>query len=106
MATQKILSKSIFPDCPRDPQILDMKTGSINPVWQLFFQQLSQALQTNYKNEGVVLPPLSNDQILGLGDAEQAVGNIFYDKTNKLFKGIVLNTPLPLTTTTVTFTTT
>lgn len=102
-ATRKQVA--IFPDLPRSDQMWDVKTGKITPAWQLYFQQLTMALQTNYKPEGIVIPPLAASDIAQLGDVEGAIGNIMYDNTNNQFKGIVLiSLGPPIVTVTKTFT--
>lgn len=48
---------TLFPSVPRDRPATD-KDGSFTALWELFFGELAQALQTNFKNEGIVFPPL------------------------------------------------
>jgi hypothetical protein len=62
MAEQTPQPQSIFPDLPRDPMMVT-KEGGLTQQWHLGFQSLFQALQTNFKNEGVVFPSLTIDQI-------------------------------------------
>lgn len=52
---------SIFPDLPRAVPAVD-KEGNFTPLWSLGFASLFQALQVNYKNEGILFPPLTSDQ--------------------------------------------
>lgn len=82
--------QAVFPDLPRDKQVVD-KTGSMTPAWDLFFQQLVMALQTNFKPEGIVIPPqiISNINLLTNSTSNN---NILYDSTNNLFKGNVNGT--------------
>lgn len=95
---------AIFPDLPRDSQIAD-KEGNITSPWKLYFEQLTLALQTNYKPEGIVIPPLAAASIANLGNTEGAIGNIIYDSTNNVFKGILLvSIGPPIVTVTKTFT--
>jgi hypothetical protein len=102
--TQSRKQQAIFPDLPRDNKMVD-KDGYVTSPWQLYFQQLTMALQTNYKPEGIVVPPLSAANIADLGNVDGAIGNILYDSTNNLFKGIVLVTlGPPVVTITKTFT--
>lgn len=90
MTQQTRQNKSIFPDMPRDKKIVDEK-GELTANWDLYFQQLTQALQTNYKSEGIVVPPLPDTDITQLvGDASK--NNILYDSTNNEFKGNVNGT--------------
>lgn len=96
--------QAIFPDLPREKQMVD-KEGNITPAWDLFFQRLVLSLQTNYKPEGIVVPPLSASNIGDLGNTQGAIGNIIYDSTNNQFKGIVLvSLGPPIMTVTKTFT--
>lgn len=95
---------AIFPDCPRGDQFVD-NDGRLTPEWFLFFQQLTLALQVNFKSEGIVVPPLTAANIANLGNVVGAIGNIIYDSTNNQFKGIVLSSlGPPIVTTTKTFT--
>jgi hypothetical protein len=57
MPEQRIL-QSIFPDVPRESPEVD-KDGNFTQLWSLFFGALAQALQDNFKNEGIVFPPLN-----------------------------------------------
>lgn len=102
--TQTRKQQAIFPDLPRDKQLVD-KNGEMTAHWDLFFQQLVMALQTNYKPEGIVVPPKTSSEIADLGNIIQAVGNIIYDSTSNEFKGIILSSiGPPVVTTTKTFT--
>lgn len=58
---EQLIPQSIFPDLPRETPAVD-KEGNFNPLWSLGFASLFQALQTNYKNEGILIPPLTTDQ--------------------------------------------
>lgn len=95
---------AIFPDLPRDQNLVD-QSGNITSPWYLYFQQLTMALQTNYKPEGIVIPSKTATEIGSLGGIDASIGNIIYDSTNNVFKGIVLASSPPVVTTTVTFTT-
>ena len=96
--------QAIFPDLPRDRQLVD-KNGQITAGWALFFQQLTMALQTNLKPEGFVMPPKTAAEIANLGDISESIGNIIYDSSNNEFKGIVLvSIGPPIVTATKTFT--
>lgn len=61
MATTSEPLSSIFPDLPRATPAVD-KNGDFSPLWSLGFSSLFQALQTNYKNEGILIPPLTATQ--------------------------------------------
>ena len=104
MTTQTQHQQAIFPDLPRDNQVVD-KNGEITPAWNLFFQQLIMALQTNFKPEGLVIPPKSAADIANLGNVSESIGNIIYDNTNNVFKGLILvSLGPPIVTITKTFT--
>lgn len=50
--------QSIFPDLPREVPVIN-KEGDFSPLWSLGISALFQALQVNFKNEGVIFPNLS-----------------------------------------------
>lgn len=59
MATPETqILNTIFPDVPRENPATD-KDGNFTALWELYFGALTQALQENFKNEGIVFPPLS-----------------------------------------------
>ena len=62
---QKNKPQAIFPDCPKDPKIIE-ENGNITHGWLLFFSQLSQALQATFSNEGFFFPPLTATQIAAI----------------------------------------
>lgn len=94
MATaQKPLA--IFPDLPRDVTIVDSK-GDLTTHWKLYFEQLTQALQSNLKPEGFVMPQLTADNINMLTGAA-SVGNIVYDTTANSFRGCIYTAPTTYT---------
>lgn len=96
--------QAIFPDLPRDSLLVD-KEGNITDSWNLYFQQLTMALQTNFKPEGIVVPPKPSSEIAQLGNVNESIGNIIYDSTSNQFKGIILVTlGPPVVTVTKTFT--
>jgi hypothetical protein len=82
---------SIIPDLPRSPNVID-REGSLTPDWKLFFEQLTQALQTNLKPEGTVFPQQTASNI-ALLTGSASLANIIYDSTNDEFKGNVLTAP-------------
>ena len=55
-------SQSLFPDMPRENPATD-KDGHFMPLWELGFSSLFQALQENFKNEGILFPRLSAQNI-------------------------------------------
>lgn len=62
MAGETKQLQSIFPDLPREVPVID-KEGNFSPLWSLGLSALFQALQQNFKNEGIVFPPLSASNI-------------------------------------------
>jgi len=50
--------QSIFPDLPREQTAVNSK-GEFVELWSLGLSALFQALQSNFKNEGILFPPLS-----------------------------------------------
>lgn len=104
MSSPRNKQQAIFPDLPRDDILVD-KQGNITSPWKLYFQQLTMALQTNWKPEGIVVPPKIASEIASLGNVSESIGNIIYDSTNNQFKGIVLvSIGPPIVTATKTFT--
>lgn len=68
MTTQLKKKQAIFPDFPRNPQVVD-GNGNLTSHWNLGLSNVFQALQKNYKNEGILIPILTPDeqaQILAL----------------------------------------
>ena len=53
---------SIFPDLPRESPAIN-KDGNFSELWSLGLSSLFQALQENYKNEGIIFPNLSASNI-------------------------------------------
>lgn len=90
MTEQSKKTPAIFPDLPREEAFLD-KNGMMAEVWQLFFDQLILALQTNFKPEGIVVPPQIASNI-ALLTAQASHNNIIYDSTNNAFKGNINGT--------------
>jgi hypothetical protein len=82
--------QAIFPDLPRDKRVVD-EMGNITPSWDLYFQQLTMALQTNFKPEGIVVPPKPTTEIVQL-TSDASDNNIIYDSTSNEFKGNVNGT--------------
>jgi hypothetical protein len=67
----------LFPDLPREAPIVD-KDGKLTDLWSLGFAQLFQSLQTNYKNEGILIPSLTTTQ----ANAIAATYTRFYSPMN------------------------
>lgn len=65
MTTEIKQPQAIFPDLPRDTQVVD-EQGRLTMHWSLGLSQLYQALQANFKNEGILLPPLTATQIAAI----------------------------------------
>lgn len=102
MATQKRILQSIFPDLPRETPSVD-KNGTFMPLWSLGFSSLFQALQENFKNEGIIFPRLSADNIATIqaiytpligGPLPQNIqdisGQTVFDTTNRVSKQFVI----------------
>jgi hypothetical protein len=53
---------AIFPDYPRENPIVD-KDGNLTQLWDLGLSSLFQALQDNFKNEGILFPQLTAAEI-------------------------------------------
>ena len=62
MTTQVKQAQSLFPDIPREIPTVD-KEGNFTALWSLGFGALFQALQENFKNEGILFPSLDASQI-------------------------------------------
>jgi hypothetical protein len=103
MAIQDPIPQSIFPDLPRETPVVD-KEGNFGFLWSLGFSSLFQALQANFKNEGIVFPPLDATQIatiqaiynpalIGL-PLPQTIpdisGQTIFDSTNRVSKQFVI----------------
>jgi hypothetical protein len=83
--TQTRKQQAIFPDLPRDPQVID-ENGKMTEIWKWYFQSLTLALQTNFNPEGILVPSQSAANI-ALLTGIQSSANILYDSTNNEFKG-------------------
>jgi hypothetical protein len=79
---------ALFPDIPRDSKLVD-ENGEITPLWKKYFEDNTQALQSNYSPEGLAAPQQSASNI-ALLTGTQSTGRILYDSTNNLFKGNVI----------------
>lgn len=60
MAEKQIL-QAIFPDLPREIPVIG-ENGDFMPLWSLGLSSLFQALQENFKSEGILLPRLTSTQ--------------------------------------------
>lgn len=82
--TQTRKQQSIFPDLPRAIPAVD-KDGNFSPLWSLGFSALFQALQRNFKNEGIVFPPLTPSQQTTIQSLYSSyIGNPYSDLTQNL----------------------
>jgi hypothetical protein len=62
MTTQTSKPQAIFPDYPREQPMVD-RNGVLVEGWDVQLGTLFQALQQNFKNEGIVFPPLTATEI-------------------------------------------
>lgn len=60
MSNSTLNPQSIFPDLPRDMSV--GKDGKLNDLLQLGLASAFQALQQNFSNEGILFPPLTQDE--------------------------------------------
>jgi hypothetical protein len=58
MNSQQPILQAIFPDLPREIPVFN-EHGDFSPLWSLGLSSLFQALQENFKNEGIIFPRLS-----------------------------------------------
>lgn len=105
MTQQQPILKALFPDLPRDNTVAD-KSGELTSTWQLFFQQNTLSLQSNYKSEGILFPPLTAAQIATIqgfytsyiGQTYQTLlqnlpdisGQTVFDTTNRVPKQFII----------------
>ena len=106
MATQENQKKkkgSIFPDFPRGSPAVD-KDGNLTHAWHLQLSALFQGLQRNFKNEGIQLPQLDDNEIATiqglynpkyLGQAlpqnlPDISGQVIFDKTDRVPKVFII----------------
>lgn len=102
MTTETSILQSIFPDLPRGSPAVD-QDGNFSSLWQLGFSSLFQALQKNYKNEGIVFPALSATNIATIQgiytpligsplpqNIPDISGQTVFDTTNRVSKQFVI----------------
>lgn len=70
--------QSIFPDVPREQIAVNAK-GEFMELWSLGFGALFQALQANFKNEGILFPPLTADNMATIQALYSSYINGTYD---------------------------
>ncbi len=94
--------QSIFPDLPREVPVIN-KDGDFSPLWSLGISSLFQALQENYKNEGIIFPRLSASNIADIQslytpyigsplpmNLPDISGQTVFDTTNRVSKQFVI----------------
>lgn len=102
MVTTRNIPQSIFPDLPRETPVIDKK-GDFSSLWSLGFASLFQALQENYKNEGIIFPRLSAQNIADIEaiytpligsplpqNIPDISGQTVFDTTNRVSKQFVI----------------
>jgi len=102
MSTPSSKLQSIFPDLPREIPVLD-KNGDFAPLWSLGLSSLFQALQDNFKNEGIIFPRLSATNIASIqsiytpyigsplpNNIPDISGQTVFDTTNRVSKQFVI----------------
>ena len=102
MAVQEKQPQSIFPDFPTESPTVD-KEGNFTEKWRWGFSLQFQALQRNFKNEGIVFPPLTADQIATIqaiytpligSPLPQSIpdisGQTIFDSTNRVPKQFII----------------
>jgi hypothetical protein len=103
MATEKRILQSLFPDVPRESPEVDNK-GNFTQLWSLYFGALSQALQANFKNEGILFPLLSSANIASIqaiytpligvplpNGTPDISGQTVFDSTNRIPKQFIIS---------------
>src|ERR1700685_4072980 len=94
--------QSIFPDLPRAIPVIN-KEGNFSYLWSLGFASLFQALQQNFKNEGIIFPNLDATNIALIQDLytpyiglplpptlPDISGQTVFDSTNRVSKQFVI----------------
>lgn len=102
MSTTTNSPQSIFPDLPRAIPAVD-KDGNLSPLWSLGLSSLFQALQDNFKNEGIVFPGLNATDIATIQaiytpyigsplprNIPDISGQTVFDTTNRVSKQFVI----------------
>ena len=94
--------QSIFPDLPREIPVIG-KDGDFSPLWSLGLSALFQALQENFKNEGILFPRLTAQNIADIQsiytpyigsplpqNIPDISGQTVFDTTNRVSKQFVI----------------
>ena len=102
MTTQQPILQAIFPDLPRETPVIG-KDGDFSPLWSLGLSALFQALQENFKNEGIIFPRLSAANIATIQaiytpligsplpqNIPDISGQTVFDTTNRVSKQFVI----------------
>ena len=102
MTTQQPILQAIFPDLPRETPVIG-KDGDFSPLWSLGLSALFQALQENFKNEGIIFPRLSATNIATIQaiytpligsplpqNIPDISGQTVFDTTNRVSKQFVI----------------
>ena len=102
MTTQQPILQAIFPDLPRETPVIG-KDGDFSPLWSLGLSALFQALQANFKNEGIIFPRLSAANIATIQaiytpligsplpqNIPDISGQTVFDTTNRVLKQFVI----------------
>lgn len=102
MASQNPIFQAIFPDLPRETPVIDER-GNFMPLWSLGLSSLFQALQENFKNEGIIFPRLSAANIANIQaiytpligaplpqNIPDISGQTVFDITNRVSKQFVI----------------
>lgn len=86
MVTQVAKKQSLFPDLPRQLPVIDEKTGDFSSIWSLGFSSLFQALQKNWKNEGILIPPLTPANM-------QIIQDLYFNYIGGTYNNLTKNLP-------------
>ena len=97
------MAQSIFPDLPREVPVIDSRTGDFAALWSLGLSSLFQALQENFKNEGIIFPRLTAQEIADIESIYTPLigsplprnipdisGQTVFDTTNRVSKQFVI----------------
>lgn len=76
---------AIFPDMPRETPNVD-KHGNFSALWNLGFSSLFQALQTNFKTEGIVFPPFKASNMM-------LIQNLYTPYVGGTYANMIANLP-------------
>jgi hypothetical protein len=77
--------QAIFPSAPTESPAVT-KDGEFTALWSLGFGSLFQALQNNFKNEGIMIPPLTQENA-------NTIQALYQDYINETYENLTLNLP-------------